>query len=111
MGCGAACPSRITRGCASARPSTGPLRELALSYFEGYYNPRGERTLRAYSGPVNLSRFDRVNWMTSEDDLWCVPEYLAAVRHYPLFPDRVARALPKLDRRSYEAGLHGSVRH
>jgi len=27
------------------------LRELALSYFEGYVNLRGDRTLRAYSRP------------------------------------------------------------
>ena len=32
------------------------LRELALSYFEHYYNLRGERTLRNYSRPVNLDR-------------------------------------------------------
>src|SRR5246127_3943097 len=35
------------------------LRELAMSYFEGYINLRGERTLRAYSRPVNLAAFDR----------------------------------------------------
>jgi hypothetical protein len=87
------------------------LRELALSYFEHYYNLRGERTLRTYSGPVNLTRFDRQHWMTSDEDVWCVPEYLAAVRHYPLFPVKVARALPRLDRRSYDAGMHGSVKH
>ena len=34
------------------------LRELAVSYFEHYYNLRGERTLRAYSRPVDLSRLD-----------------------------------------------------
>ena len=67
------------------------LRELALSYFEHYYNLRGERTLRAYSGAVNLARFDRQHWMTSEEDVWCVPEYLAEVRHYPLFPKKVAK--------------------
>ena len=50
------------------------LRELALSYFEHYYNLRGERTLRAYSGPVNLARLDSLHWMTSEEDVWCVPE-------------------------------------
>jgi len=87
------------------------LRELALSYFEHYYNLRGERTLRAYSRPINLTRFDRKNWMTSEEDVWCVPEYLAEARHYPLFPHKVASALPRLDRRSYEAGMHGSVKH
>ena len=87
------------------------LRELALSYFEHYYNLRGERTLRAYSGPLNLERLDGRDWMTSEEDVWCVPEYLIAARHYSLFPANVARTLPRLDRRSFEAGMHGWVKH
>jgi hypothetical protein len=87
------------------------LRELALTYFEHYYNLRGERTLRAYSQPVNLARLDSRNWMTSEEDVWCVPELLIAARHFPLFPDKVARTLPRLDRRSFEAGMHGWTRH
>lgn len=87
------------------------LRELALSYFEHYYNLRGQRTLRSYSQAVNLARLDSKRWMTAEDDVWCVPELLIAARHYPIVPDRVARALPRLDRRSFEAGLHGSVKH
>jgi len=91
------------------------LRELAVSYFEHYYNLRGERTLRAYSRPVNLKRLDRSDasehWMTSEEDLWCVPELLIAAKHYPLFPHKVARTLPRLDRRSFEAGMHGRVKH
>lgn len=87
------------------------LRELALSYFENYYNLRGERTLRAYSRPVNLARLDSKHWMTSEEDVWCVPEALIAARHYALFPDKVARTLTRLDRRSFEAGMHGSVKH
>ncbi len=87
------------------------LRELALSYFDHYYNLRGERTLRAYSKAINLNRLGSKNWMSSEEDVWCVPELLIAARHYPLFPHRVARALPRLDRRSYEAGMHGWVRH
>jgi hypothetical protein len=87
------------------------LRELALSYFESYYNLRGERTLRAYSIPVNLARLDSQHWMTSEEDVWCVPELLIAARHHPLAPDKVVRGLPRLDRRSFEAGMHGWVRH
>jgi hypothetical protein len=87
------------------------LRELALSYFEHYYNLRGERTLRAYSAAVNLERFDPQHWMTSEEDVWCVAEYLVEARHYPLFPQKIARTLPRLDRRSYEAGMHGTVKH
>jgi hypothetical protein len=87
------------------------LRELALSYVENCFNLRGERTLRAYSVPVNLTPLDGKNWMTSEEDVWCVVDKLIAAKHYPLFPDKVARALPRLDRRSYEAGLHGWVKH
>lgn len=87
------------------------LRELALSYFDHYYNLRGERTLRAYAGPVNLERLDAEGWMTSEEDVWCVPELLIAAKHFPLFPHPVARGLPRLDRRSFEAGMHGWVKH
>ena len=87
------------------------LRELAMSYFEHYYNLRVERTLRAYSVPVNLARLDCRNWMTAEEDVWSVTDLLVDARHYPLMPDKVARELPRLDRRSFEAGMHGRVKH
>jgi len=87
------------------------LRELALSYFGQYFNLRREHTLRSYSAPVNLKRLDGRHWMTSEEDVWCVPELLIAARHYPLVPDKVARSLPRLDLRSFEAGKHGWVKH
>jgi hypothetical protein len=87
------------------------LRELAMSYFEHYYNLRGEHTMRSYSVAVNLARLDSQHWMTAEEDVWCVPELLIAARHYPLFPAAVARALPRLDKRSFEAGMHGWKKH
>jgi len=87
------------------------LRELAMSYFENYFNLRGERTLRAYSVPINLARLDGQHWMTSEEDVWSVTDLLIDARHFDVIPDKVARSLPRLDRRSYEAGLHGSVKH
>ena len=87
------------------------LRELALSYFESYYNLRGERTLRGFSRPVNLSRFDHLDWMTSEKSVWAVAEHLVTVSHIPLFPARLAKNLPRLDKRSFDAGLTGYVKH
>jgi hypothetical protein len=87
------------------------LRELALSYVEHYYNLRGERTLRNYSVPINLSRLDGKHWMTAEEDVWCVTDLLVNARHHPLMPDKVARELPRVDRRSFEAGMHGWVKH
>lgn len=85
------------------------LRELVMSYFEGYVNLRGDRTLRAYSRPVNLARFDRrrPGWMTSDGDLWWVAEHLVGVPHMPLLTPPMVRGLSRVDRRSLAAGLVG----
>src|SRR5262245_7306559 len=39
-------------GLRSREPVYASIRELAMSYFEHYYNPAGEKTLRAFSRPV-----------------------------------------------------------
>jgi hypothetical protein len=89
------------------------LRELAMSYFEGYINLRGDRTLRAYSRPVNLARFDRAHpgWMTAETDLWWVAEHLLEIRHTPLLTPTMIRRLSRVDQRSLEAGMVGYRAH
>lgn len=83
------------------------LRELAMSYFEQYYNLRRERTLRAYSRPVNLKRFDCLCWMTREPNVWFIPEYLCQVAHTPLLTRHQESRLSRLDARSHAAGLVG----
>jgi hypothetical protein len=85
------------------------LRELVMSYFDGYMNLRGERTLRAYSLPVDLARFDRrrPGWMTTPDPLWWVAEHLAEIRHRALLTPAMVRRLSTVDRRSRTAALVG----
>jgi hypothetical protein len=85
------------------------VRELVMSYFEGYINLRGDRTLRAYSDPVNLARFDRrrPGWMTTDGDLWWVAEHLVGVRHTRLLSRAMIAWLHRVDRRSLDAGLVG----
>jgi hypothetical protein len=80
-----------------------------MSYFEDYINLRGDRTLRAYSRPVNLARFDRShpNWMTSETDVWFIPEHLVDIPHTHLLTPALEQALSRADRRALEAGLVG----
>lgn len=85
------------------------LRELAMSYFEHYYNLDREKTLRRYSRPVNLTRFDSMGWMTSEEDVWPIPDYLCEVAHSPLLPPAAIRALTRVDDRLFAAGLLGRV--
>jgi len=83
------------------------LRELALSYFEHYYNLKGEKTLRGYSSrPVNLSRFDKLNWMTTVEPLWPIPDYLCEISHTSIFN---GHRRMYMDERLYKAGLVGSA--
>ena len=86
------------------------LRELVMSYFEHYFNPRREKTLRNYSRPVNLQRFDNIDWMTAEQDPWAIPEYLCTISHSPLMPPRVVKRLSAVDDRLFAAGLVGLVK-
>src|SRR5438552_18864645 len=44
-------------GCRYRDPVYRTLRELAMSYFNIYFNLRGECTLRRYSRPINLTPF------------------------------------------------------
>ena len=83
------------------------LRELTMSYFENYFNLRREKTLRRYSRPVNLRRFDQRDWMTASEDVWYIPEYLLTIPHTALFTAAAERRLNTVDRRTFAAGLVG----
>jgi hypothetical protein len=86
------------------------LRELAMSYFEHYFNLSGQKTLRRYSRPVNLKRFDRIGWMTSQEDVWVIPEYLVGISHTPILTTEQERALSRMDQRLMAAGQVGTVK-
>jgi hypothetical protein len=83
------------------------LRELVMSYFEHYYNLKKEKTLRRYSRPVNLSRFDRIAWMTAEDDVWEIPDHLCTIAHTPVLKAPLIQRLGRVDQRLFDAGLVG----
>ncbi|MBI2484972.1 hypothetical protein HYW18_02395 [Candidatus Uhrbacteria bacterium] len=75
------------------------LRELALSYFHEYFLQKGGRkTLRTFSRPVSLTRFDRKNWMTSEGDVWFVRDHLYTIPHTPLLSRSQIETLRPADR-------------
>lgn len=62
------------------------IRELALSYFHEYFlSTTGQKTLRSYSRPFSLKRFD-AKWITSEEDLWYIAEALDDAPHFPFVP-------------------------
>src|SRR5438876_6337341 len=105
---GAVAKSNFT-GCRYREPVYRTLRELAMSYFNIYFNLRGERTLRRYSRPVDLSKFDHRNWMTSEAGVWFIPEHLCEISHAPLLTPNQARRLTRVDARTRAAEMFGHV--
>lgn len=80
------------------------IRELAMSYFHEYFTDDGKKTLRSYSPAVNLARFDSRNWMTSEEEVWYIPEYLAEVKHFPILTRSQISRLRRADPIERKAG-------
>jgi len=97
-------------GLRSREPVYRTIRELVMSYFEHYYNPRGEKTLRAYSRPVNLRRFDRsIHWMTTLEQVWAIPEHLCDIPHTSVLTRPMEKHIARMDRRLFAAGRLGGV--
>jgi len=103
-GCWGALAKSNYTGCRYREPVYRSLRELALSYFDVYHNLLGERTLRTFSRPVHMRRFDSLHWMTTEQPVWFVAEYLLTISHYRLITPAQAKRLHRLDGRSFRAG-------
>ena len=103
---GAVAKSNFT-GCRYREPVYRTLRELALSYFHIYFNLRRERTLRRYSRPVNLARFDHLHWMTTEKNIWFIAEYLCEIPHRPLLKRGVEKNLSRVDPRTMQGEMVG----
>ena len=102
-----ACAMSNYAGLRFREPIYRNLRELALSYFVSYFNLRREKTLRRFSQPVNLTRFDKQNWMTSEKDVWFIAEYLLDIPHTPFLKPWMAKRLHRVDERQWKADLVG----
>ena len=80
------------------------VRELVMSFFHEYFDDNGKKTLRSFSAPVNLSKFDKINWISSEEHLWEIPEYLAEVKHFPILNRKQIRSLRLADMPEIQAG-------
>jgi hypothetical protein len=84
------------------------IRELVLSYFESYFNANRQKTLRGYLAPLDLSRLDRLDWMTADENLEEVANALDRQRVVTLVTPAMAARFVPVDQRSYEAGSLGA---
>jgi hypothetical protein len=84
------------------------LRELAMSYFDGYFNLERRRSLRSFSRPVKLSAFERLSWRTDDAAMDVIADRLDESPHTPLLSAAAARGLDPIDQRTWDAHTLGT---
>ncbi len=75
------------------------LRELAISYFNEYVTA-DRKTLRNYSRPFDIGKYDPDYWVTRGDGCWEMADEIDSSRHYPLVSPAQSRRLRR--RESFE---------
>ena len=60
------------------------LRELIMSYFDFFFNIYGEKSLRSYSLPFNLTSLNSRNWATTDEDLEYIGDKIESLHHFPV---------------------------
>jgi len=88
-------------------PVYSTLRELVMSYFENFFNKAAEKTLRCYSHPFDMRKFDDIGWMTTEKDLNFIGHYIDKTPHIRIMSRGMVRSLNRVDKRLYGAGMVG----
>jgi hypothetical protein len=81
------------------------LRELVMSYFDHFYNVLREKTLRAYTLPLDLKSLDHLNWTVRDEAMDVIAIRLDRRRRFPVITPRMAAFLFPVDRRSHKAGM------
>jgi hypothetical protein len=84
------------------------LRELVMTYFEFYFSLQREKTLRAYTRPLDLSRFHDPGWVWDEEGIKRISKRLYGLKPIPLISEKSALHLHVSDERSYKAGTYGT---
>ena len=84
------------------------LRELVMSYFDFYFNIAGDKSLRSYSLPLDLTIYNYCQWATTDEDLEYIGDRLEKIRHYPVVDNKMIRNLKKASDTMLKAGMMGS---
>jgi hypothetical protein len=79
-----------------------------MSYFDFYFNLNGDKSLRSYSLPLDLTIFDSRSWSTTDEDLEYIGDKLERMRHFPVATASMIKKLSRASESMMKAGLLGS---
>jgi len=89
-------------------PAYRSLREIAMSYFDLYFNLAGQKTLREYSIPLDLTKYDSRNWVSTDEDLSYIGSDLDETKHYRIISKRQIRHLHRTADKLVKASIIGA---
>ena len=84
------------------------MRELIMSYFDFYFNINGEKSLRSYSLPLDLTIYNNLQWATTDADLEYIGDKLEKLHHFDVVSTKMIRKLKLASETMLKAGLMGS---
>jgi hypothetical protein len=84
------------------------LRELIMSYFDFFFNIYGEKSLRSYSLPFDLTSFSYRNWAITDDDLEYIGNKIESLYHFPVVSENMIKKLNIASDSMLRAGMLGS---
>jgi hypothetical protein len=104
-GCWGAIAKSNFAGLRYREPVYRSVRELVMSYFESFFNVNGVKSLRGYSRPVDLRRYDSLGWIGREEAADRVEELLKRRAMIPVISEEMAKGLSNADELTYRAGM------
>jgi hypothetical protein len=84
------------------------LRELIMSYFDFFFNIIGDKSLRSYSIPFDLTSFNKRDWATTDEDLEYIGNKIEALHHFPVVTEKMIKKLRIASESMLRAGMLGS---
>jgi hypothetical protein len=81
---------------------------LGLSYFDGYFNPSGKRTMRGFTVPIELEKFESRKWRFSEGHLPYIDRAIDTAPRAWKLPHRSVKGITPVSEQLRKAGLLGA---
>lgn len=91
-----------------SREAIYPYIALGLSYFDGYFNSFGKRTMRAFTVPIELEQFEPRGWRFAEDNLLYVDRAIDTAARAWKLPRGSVKQISAVSETLRKAGLFGA---
>lgn len=85
-----------------------PYLALGLSYFDGYFNAFGKRTMRAFTVPVELEPFESRGWRFADDKLLYIDRAIDTAPRAWRLPRGSVKHISSVSDSLLKAGLLGA---